>query len=50
MVGGVHFLNVEQDGIVAYDVMGQVVHIVDGHIVADVAGNNEAVGDARGQA
>ena len=46
MVGGADLLDVEEDTLVADDVVGHVMHIVDGHIVADVARNDAAVGDA----
>ena len=48
MVGGGDFLNVEQDAFVANDVIGHVMHIVDGNVVADIARDDAAVGDANG--
>ena len=48
VVGSGDFLDVEQDAAVTDDVVGHVMHIVDGHIVADVAGDDAAVGDAHG--
>ena len=34
---------------IADDEMGQVFHIVDGHVIPDIAGNDQAVADARRQ-
>ena len=45
VVGGRDFLNVEEDTSIANDVVGHVMHIVDGHIIADVARNDAAVGN-----
>ena len=49
MVGGGDLLDVEKDAHVADDVVGDVVHLVHGHVVADVAVHDVAVGDADGQ-
>ena len=46
VVGGGDFLNVEEDALVTNDVIGHVMHIMDGRVVADVAGYDAAVGDA----
>ena len=37
VVGSGNLLDVEKYGLVANDVIGHIMHIVDGHIVADVA-------------
>ena len=46
VVGGGDLLNVEEDAAVADDAVGHIVDVVDGHVVADVAGDDAAVGDA----
>ena len=46
VVGGGDFLDVEQDALVADDVVGHVVDVVDGRVVADVTRDDAAVGDA----
>ena len=46
VVRGVHLVDVQQDHVVADDEVGQVAHVVDRHVVADVAGDDQAVGDA----
>ena len=46
VVGSGKFVDVEKDGPVADDVVGHVMYIVDGHVVADVARDDAAVGDA----
>ena len=48
VVGGRKLLDVEKDAAVADNVVGHVVDVVDGHIVADVAGDDTAVGDTYG--
>ena len=46
VVGGADLLDVEEDALVADDVVGHIMHIVDGHVVADVARDDATVGDA----
>src|SRR5574344_1238775 len=50
MVGGGQLMDVEQDAAVADDVVCHVVYVMNGHIVADVARDDDAVGDAYGKA
>ena len=46
VVGGTHFLDVEEHTTVAYYVVAQVVHVVDGAIVTYIAGVDGGVCDA----
>ena len=46
MIRGVHLVDVQQDDVVAEDEMRQMPHVVDRAVVADVARDDQAVGDA----
>ena len=46
VVGGRDFLNIEQDALVADDIVGHIMHIVNSHIVTNVARGNATVGNA----
>ena len=50
MVRRTHLLDVEKHRARADDVVAQVMHVVDGAVVADVAAVDVAVGDADGEA
>ena len=47
VVRGAHFLDVEQHAAVSYDVVAEIVDVVDGAVVTYVAGVYGRVGDAR---
>ena len=50
VVRGAHLLDVEEHAAVADDIVGEIMDVVDGAVVADVAGVDRGVGDADRQA
>ena len=46
MVGRRHFVDIEEDAAVADDVMCEIMHVVDGDVIAYVARDDAAVSDA----
>ncbi|OPZ81639.1 MAG: Flagellar biosynthesis protein FlhA [bacterium ADurb.Bin431] len=46
MVAGVHLIHFGEDAAVADDEMGEIADVMDGDVIADIAGDDDAAGDA----